>query len=639
MKFLLYAAAAASLQGGNMLTKIVKLLQNMQETSRSDGEEDTKAFEKFTCSCKQQLADANAQIKESTEIITRLTGRVEELIGANGRLENEIEDLEKDLQKNADEQDRSTKQRDAENEAFKEKKADLEQMITQLTDAVGLLAAIGADQTSEDRDTADRDRFLKNGQLVSIRSKLRRHMRNVEEFLQGTAKAKVTSFLEAPFSGTYTSQSGEIIGILKNMKDQGVVDKDNAIATEKRQLEAYEKMMELLKEDQASMEESLKNKHGELAENKAELEAARQTITDNEKLKEENEQIVADVTADQELKTKQYEGRRTSRAQEEAAISKAIAILNADTSFDNAAFENFLQLKSFRASIKKHEERPWHESPFAAVLEEIEKMLKVIDKEQTIDEEKKAWCEDENKKNDENLTEAQDAMETEKGSIAREEREVDNRKADLETAKEELVKLAENRKEAIEMRNLENKNYLATVADLKSAQGVLKRALHTLTSFYKAEATATSSTDNEYKVQADGEQVLTLLQDIEKQMQTSEETEHADEKAAVEAFDQSMKDMAEAQETLEKQSADLRQQIADAEERLQNAKNEFDRQSEIERKIEEYMASIKPGCDFILENFDTRTKNRETEKQQLEFGRNKVQELEGAGKTFREQEK
>jgi len=639
MKFLLYAAAAASLQGGNMLTKIVKLLQNMQETSRSDGEEDTKAFEKFACSCKQQLADANAQIKESTEIITRLTGRVEELIGANGRLENEIEDLEKDLQKNADEQDRSTKQRDAENEAFKEKKADLEQMITQLTDAVGLLAAIGADQTSEDRDTADRDRFLKNGQLVSIRSKLRRHMRNVEEFLQGTAKAKVTSFLEAPFSGTYTSQSGEIIGILKNMKDQGVVDKDNAIATEKRQLEAYEKMMELLKEDQASMEESLKNKHGELAENKAELEAARQTITDNEKLKEENEQIVADVTADQELKTKQYEGRRTSRAQEEAAISKAIAILNADTSFDNAAFENFLQLKSFRASIKKHEERPWHESPFAAVLEEIEKMLKVIDKEQTIDEEKKAWCEDENKKNDENLTEAQDAMETEKGSIAREEREVDNRKADLETAKEELVKLAENRKEAIEMRNLENKNYLATVADLKSAQGVLKRALHTLTSFYKAEATATSSTDNEYKVQADGEQVLTLLQDIEKQMQTSEETEHADEKAAVEAFDQSMKDMAEAQETLEKQSADLRQQIADAEERLQNAKNEFDRQSEIERKIEEYMASIKPGCDFILENFDTRTKNRETEKQQLEFGRNKVQELEGAGKTFREQEK
>lgn len=611
----------------------------MQETSRSDGEEDTKTFEKFTCTCKQQLADANAQIKESTEIITRLTGRVEELIGANGRLENEIEDLEKDLQKNADEQDRSTKQRDAENEAFKEKKADLEQMITQLTDAVGILAAIGADQTSEDRDTADRDRFLKNGQLTSIRSKLRRHMRNVEEFLQGNAKAKVTSFLEAPFTGTYTSQSGEIIGILKNMKDQGVVDKDNAIATEKRQKEAYEKMMELLKADQAEMEDSLKNKQGELAENKAELESARQTITDNEKLKEENEQIVADVTAEQELKTKQYEGRRTTRAKEEAAISKAIAILNADTSFDNAAFENFLQLKSFRASIKKHEERPWHESPFAAVLEEIEKMLKVIDKEQAVDEEKKAWCEEENKKNEENLTAAQDAKETEKANIAREEREVEDRKTDLKTAQEELVKLAERRKETIEMRQLENKNYLATVADLQSAQQVLKRALHTLNSFYKAEATAASTADHEYKAQADGEQVITLLEDIEKQMQTSEETEHSDEKASVEAYDQAIKDMADSQETLEKQSADLRQQIADAEERLQNAQNEFQRQSEIETKIEEYKASIKPGCDFMLDNFDTRTKNRETEKQQLEFGRNKVQELEAAGKTFREQEK
>lgn len=610
----------------------------MQETSRTDGEEDTKTFEKFTCTSKQSLADANAQIKESTEIITRLTGRVEELIGANGRLENEIEDLNKDLQKNADEQDRSTKQRQAENEAFTEKKADLEQMITQLTEAVGILAAIGADQTSEDRDTADRDRFLKNGQLISIRSKLRRHMRNVEEFLQGNAKAKVTSFLEAPFTGTYTSQSGEIIGILKNMKDQGVVDKDNAIATEKRQLEAHEKMMELLKADQTEMEESLKNKEGELAENKAELESARETIATNEKLKAENEQIVADVTAELELKTKQYEGRRTTRAQEEAAISKAIAILNADTTFDNAAFSNFLQFKSSKVSIKKHQERPWHESPFAAVLEEIEKMLKVIDKEQTVDEEKKAWCEEENAKNEENLTAAQNAKEVENGNIAKAKGEVETSTASLKTTQEELVTLAERRKDAIETRQLENKNYLATVADLQSAQQVLKRALHTLNSFYKAEETAASTTDNEYKAK-DGDQVISLLEGIETQMKTSEETAHSDEKAAVDLYDKDMKDMADSQETLEKESADLRQQIADAEERLQNAQNEFQRQSEIETKIEEYKASIKPGCDFILDNFDTRTKNRQTEKQQLEFGRNKVQELEGAGKTFREQEK
>jgi len=467
-------------------------------------------------------------------------------------------------------------------------------------------------------------------------------MRNVEEFLQGNAKAKITSFLEAPFTGTYTSQSGEIIGILKNMKDQGNVDLTNAIATEARQKEAYDKMLELLKEDQTEMENSLKNKQDELAENKTELDTARKTIEDNKILKADNEKIVADTTADQELKTKQFEGRRTSRAKEEAALSKAIAILNSDTTFDNAAFDNpvFLQLKqSFKASVKKHEERPWHESPFATVLEEIEKMLKVIDKEQAVDEEKKAWCEEEEQKNKENMEAAEDAIATENANIAREEREVEERKLDLETVKQDIVKLGERRTKEIEMRQLENKNYLTTVADLQSAQQVLKRAIHTLTSFYKAEATAQSTTDNEFKAQADGDAVIVLLEDIEKNMQGSEEQEHNDEKSAVENYDKLMRDMAEEQESLEAHQADLRLAIADAEERLQNAQNEHTRQTEIKGKVQEYMDSIEPGCTFIKDNFDKRTQNRDIEKKQLEFGRDKVNELKAAGKTFREQEK
>lgn len=642
MKTLLFSLVAANTakEGGHALTQVVKLLEEMQTTSRSDGEEDQKIFEEFVCTADKQLQEANDEIKKSTEIITRLSGRVEELIGRNGRLEQEIEDLTEDLQKNEDEQNRATTQRENENEAFKEKKADLEGMIEQLKEAVKILADIGADQTSEDRDTSDRDRFIKHGTLTSIRSRLRHTMRGVEEFLQGKQKAKVTAFIEAPFTGTYTSQSGEIIGILKNMQDQGEADHKNAIATEKRQLEAHEKMMALLQQDAETMEESKANRESELAENKAELKEAKQTIETNKENKATNEKIVADVTADKEDKTRKYEGRRATRAKEEAAISKAIAILNADTSFDNKAFDTaFLQLRNtHKVSIRKHEERPWHESPFAAVLEEIEKMLKVIDEEQQVDENKKTWCEDENKKNDENLTAAQDAKAAEDANIARETRDLEENRASLEERQEEIKRLAEEKKEITETRTLENRSYQTNVADLKSAQDVLARALQTLQSFYEADETANSEADHEYKKQGGGE-VITLLQDIETQMKDSEARAHADEEEDVKTFNQNIEDNMLTTENLKKQSLELRQSIADGEERLQNAQNEFTRQSEIEAKIQEYQKSIKPGCDFIQDNFAQRTQNRETERKQLEFGRDKVQELEGAGKVFREQEK
>jgi len=642
MKTLLFSLVAALTvkEGGHALTKVVKLLEDMQTTSRSDGEQDQKDFEDFVCTADKQLQEANDEIKKSTEIITRLSGRVEQLIGRNGRLEQEIEDLTKDLQKNEDEQNSLTTQREAENEAFKEKKADLEGMIEQLKEAVKILADIGADQTSEDRDTSDRDRFTKHGTLTAIRSRLRHTMRGVEEFLQGKQKAKVTAFIEAPFTGTYTSQSGEIIGILKNMQDQGEADHTNAIATEKRQLEAFDKMMALLQEDAETMEESRANRQSELAENKAELTAAKKTIETNKENKATNEKIVADVTADKAEKTRKHEGRRATRAKEEAAISQAIAILNADTSFDNKAFDTaFLQLRNtHQMAIRKHEERPWHESPFAAVLVEIEKMLKVLDEEQQVDENKKSWCEDENKKNDENLTASQDAKAAEDANIARETRDLEENRASLAERQEEIKRLAEEKKEITETRTLENRTYQTTVADLKSAQDVLARALQTLSSFYEAEETANSETDHEYKKQGGGE-VIALLQDIETQMKDSEARAHADEEEDVKMFNQNIEDNMLTTENLKKASMELRSSIADGEERLQNAQNEFARQSEIEAKIQEYQKSIKPGCDFILDNFTQRSQNRDTERKQLEFGRDKVQELEGAGKVFREQEK
>merc|ERR1719197_426728 len=130
-------------------------------------------------------------------------------------------------------------------------------------------------------------------------------------------------------------------------------------------------------------------------------------------------------------KAKEFEERKLLRANEEAAISQAIAILNSD-----AAFEAFGKVKATKSGatglalvqIGKHYQHVSlrdtvlklmqkaaraqkslkiariavlleADNPFTVVLDEIDKMIKLIDEEQKADEEQKEWCTTEREEN------------------------------------------------------------------------------------------------------------------------------------------------------------------------------------------------------------------------------------------------
>merc|ERR1719453_2809097 len=81
------------------------------------------------------------------------------------------------------------------------------------------------------------------------------------------------------------------------------------------------------------------------------------------------------------------------------------------------------------------------------------------------------------------------------------------------------------------------------------------------------------------------------------------------ENAAQHGFEDSMADLKKEESDLEKSIAELSKTLAEKKEELFNKE---------EKKLEEYLADIKPGCDFITENFEDREKNRETETKALE---------------------
>merc|ERR1719333_1574106 len=68
----------------------------------------------------------------------------------------------------------------------------------------------------------------------------------------------------------------------------------------------------------------------------------------------------------------------------------------------------------------------------------------------------------------------------------------------------------------------------------------------------------------------------------------------------------------------EKSLANLQETLAEKEKALLETQEDLKETTKDKEAIEAYLLKIKPGCDFITKNYDTREANRKTEKSALE---------------------
>lgn len=128
-----------------------------------------------------------------------------------------------------------------------------------------------------------------------------------------------------------------------------------------------------------------------------------------------------------------------------------------------------------------------------------------------------------------------------------------------------------------------------------------------------------STWEGDYKGQSDaGGGAIGMLEYILKSTKEEEATAHKDENDAQIEFEDSMTQLKEEEATLQELLARLQKELAEAEqthlEKVEDKKNTVaDKEA-----IEAYLLKIKPGCDFITAEFDTRTDNRKTEAAALE---------------------
>merc|ERR1719482_1658401 len=234
-----------------------------------------------------------------------------------------------------------TTNRGDENAEFLKEEADLVAGISQLDRAIDLLSAVGADQTV----TGDVDSELAAPQFLKVKSMVgkvslkkldeptKAALRAASVFLTGKERAKLSTFLQAPFTGNYGAQLGEIVGVLKQMNDTFTDNLATARSAEAKALAQYTAMDEEDTNEYNQMDststkkkEAIGDNAGTIARVQSELDTMNGEMTNDQ-------DFLAALRTRCTAKKKEFEHRNILRANEEAAIAEAISILNSDAAF------------------------------------------------------------------------------------------------------------------------------------------------------------------------------------------------------------------------------------------------------------------------------------------------------------------
>lgn len=523
MLLLLFVPVAAK----GTIEQVTSLLQGMLDASKADGEADHEVYAKFKCFCDTTEPEKDESITVTQEDVDQAEAQLADLRAETTLLSQEVAKLEADMAANEEARESAKTIRENEKETFDKTEADLETGISQLGRAIDLLAAVGADQTvtgdvdsaqlmaGQATEAAGGPAFLTKGhsfngktsgkaRFQQLQSEAKKALNMATLFLKDDQKAKMRSFLQSanPF-GNYNAQSGEIVGILKNMNDTFSDNLASARDVEAKAVTAYDDMVEVktaefdeMKTASDSKKETIGNNAADVAKTSTEVDTMKTQIVDDT-------EFLATLKERCDTKEKEYNVRKSLRASEEHAVSQAIAIL-AKVPKPESKGLLFLQtsstvepdfkkvtagllasaktLRSFRlyrvaAAMKAH-------NPFTKVIEMINKTVALIEREQADDTEYKGWCEKEQSANEESKEEKETDMETLEGKIDELEISLTTTKESLATAVDDLKTNRKTQTETAATRKEEHGLFQKSLADFSSALDGLEEATKVLTVFY-----------------------------------------------------------------------------------------------------------------------------------------------------------
>merc|ERR1719421_1629410 len=326
----------------------------MIEALEKEATEDQEIYDNIVCWCTTNDKEKVKSIDDAEAHIEDLTSEIEELTALAARLNTEIATLNDEIDKNTKALEKAKAMREKELAEFGQLESDTLTSISQLGGAVEALSKHHAAALLQPSLLQTSKREL-GAQLRAVAATLQHNLEKngklLETVLTESQKSKIAAFVQGPTSGagSYAPASGEIFGILKQMKEEFETNLAEAQKNEKKSQAAYEELKAAKEAEIAAAQEQVTTKTQELATTKEKKAAAE---TDKEETMESldaDQKYLVNLKEKCALTDKEFEERLKTRQLEMQAVSKAMAVLNSDDAKDlfSSTF-SFVQKESTR---------------------------------------------------------------------------------------------------------------------------------------------------------------------------------------------------------------------------------------------------------------------------------------------------
>lgn len=653
------AEDAASVPEDSSVKKVVSVMQELKTEVQADMAAEASSYQNYSQWCKSTVKSSTAEISAAKDFIDEKARTVEQRSAAKAAADAEISNSEKLLAENKQSQAEAAALRSKELKAFTASKADLEESIASMRDA---LATLGQADTGE---SGTKFLALKEGSS-------RRAAASVHRLLQKSAVAGklpaqdlelLSSFAQQASKHSLEpdeSQPGQVLGVITQTKSDFEEDLKTSMEEEKSKAETHASLMTTMVKEMSGLQSFL-------TEQKVLSATAAKELSDSKILRDEREaQMKAetkllDNTQDScKTKAADFESRSKLRQQELSGITKAIDLLSSDASKQTFQHSHAAVLlsKSLRGASRSDSDnlqansqekiyeslkalaKKYHslnlaslaslldEGHFDKVLDSIDKQIEHLHHEDKQDIQHRDKCLKQLAESSEDMASLQDSLEKAGTKISSLEGKEQEMKTDLDSVVQEINETQTEMDQLGKEREEERKEHLESLKHDKDAVALIGEAIASMTNFYtenkvdisalqtgKASPAPDAGFDSANYEGSKGatNTVVTMLKMVKEDMEAEIKSAKAEDAASQEQYEKDYKAMKELSMTQESSEISLRKAFSELQVEIQNQK-ESKEGKEAEKSAQEgTKASLDDNCGWIKTNFDSRRQKRKEE--------------------------
>merc|ERR1719326_205260 len=621
-------------------------------------------YDKFMCYCDGNTGEMQKSVEEAAQRITELKAKLESSIAEKAQLDQELIQHKQDREAANQDLAKATAIREKEHAEYLELTGESKENLDAMTSAIAAL-----------------EKGMGSGFLQSKTSLMDRlhKILNSAQSLDTYQRSTVTAFLggtQNPF-GDYSSSSGEIVGILKTMKDEMDKALNGAVGDEEKAAAGYEELSAAKKEEISAASSAIESKTQRSGTLAVTITTTKGDIKDTTNEMDDTEAFLANLKVECAEKKKERAVRCQIRAEEVAAISEAIKVLNDDDALDlfkktlslsqgpagsqlgfiqqheaqhNKAQQALQQLQASKMDQKNLQVQFLENAlktknvDFSKVIAMTDEMINVLKEEQASDDAQKAFCDKDIAKSEKEQKDTEEEIAS-AAALIEECKEASAQTADeIALLQKEIKELDLAVAEATEQRKEEHGEYIQFMEENNAAVQLLEKAKNKLNKFYrptqyKAETTPEPivlsqlsfvqlshkeapppppETWGAYK-KKDGKSngAMALLNRLSKDLQDGIADAEHDEKTSQKDYETLMSDSQTSRAQKAESITEKEASKADLDLKVENASEKKTSLEQDLLNIKDYLSKLHAQCDFLTENYDMRKTARETELESL----------------------